>query len=89
MMKAGQIVHFGRPQEITAGIDGQVWECTVPSARAESYADAFITSNLRNTDRGETVLRIISDRPPMENAIRVTPGLEDLYLFYFKGDAGE
>ena len=51
MMKSGQIVHFGKPQEITAEIDGQVWECAVPSAYAETYAAKFNTSNFRNTDR--------------------------------------
>ena len=86
MMKSGQIVHFGKPQEITSEIDGQVWECIVPAARAEKHAATFNTSNLRNTDRGETVLRIIADHPPMEDAVRVQPNLEDLYLFYFKGD---
>ncbi len=86
MMKSGQIIHFGKPQEITSEIDGQVWECTVPAAHAEKCAAMFNTSNLRNTDRGETVLRIIADRPPMEDAVLVQPNLEDLYLFYFKGD---
>lgn len=89
MMKSGQIVHFGKPQEITAEIDGQVWECAVQSAYAETYAAKFNTSNLRNTDKSETILRIISECPPMENAVRVQPDLEDLYLFYFKGDIEE
>ena len=89
MMKSGQIVHFGKPQEITAEIDGQVWECAVPSAYAETYAAKFNTSNFRNTDKSETILRIISECPPMENAVRVQPNLEDLYLFYFKGDIEE
>ena len=80
MMKSGQIVHFGKPQEITAEIDGQVWECAVPSAYAETYAAKFNTSNFRNTDKSETILRIISECPPMENAVRVQPDLEDLYL---------
>ena len=61
----------------------------VPSAYAETYAAKFNTSNLRNTDKGETILRIISERPPMENAVRVQPNLEDLYLYYFKGDIEE
>ncbi len=86
MMKSGAIVRRGNPQEIPSEIDGQVWECTVPTAHAKRYAAAFHTSNLRNTDRGETVLRILSDHPPMENAVCVPPNLEDLYLFYFKGD---
>ena len=86
LMKSGKLIHFGKPQEITSEIDGQVWECTVPSVRAEKYAAAFTTSNLRNTDGDETVLRIIADRPPMGNAVPVQPNLEDLYLYYFKGE---
>ena len=86
MMKSGEILHFGKPQVITSEIDGLVWECSVPTDRAERIAATFNTSNLRNTDGGETVLRIIADRPPMENAVKVQPNLEDLYLYYFKGD---
>ena len=89
MMKSGQIVHFGKPQEITSEINGQVWECLVPTAYAEKYAATYNTSNLRNTDNNQTILRIIADRPPMENAVRVQPNLEDLYLFYFKGETEE
>lgn len=87
LMKSGQLLHFGAPREITSEIEGQVWECTVPTAWAEEYAARYNTSNLRNTERGETVLRIIAERPPMEDAVAVPPNLEDLYLFYFKGDA--
>lgn len=86
MMKSGQVVHFGKPQEITAEINGQVWECIVPSEKAEKSAATFNISNLRNIDGSQTILRIIADHPPMENALPVQPNLEDLYLFYFKGD---
>lgn len=86
MMKSGDILHFGKPQVITSEIDGLVWECAVPTERAERIAATFNTSNLRNIDNGETVLRIIADCPPMENAVEVQPNLEDLYLYYFKGD---
>ena len=47
------------------------------------------TSNLRNISGNQTILRIIGDRPPMENVVRVQPTLEDLYLFYFKGGCEE
>lgn len=85
MMKAGQIVHFGKPREITAEINGQVWECIVPTAHAEQYAERYNISNLRNASDNQTILRIIADHPPMEHAVPVQPNLEDLYLFYFKG----
>ena len=89
MMKSGRIIHFGNPQEITSEIDGRVWECTVPAADAENYAAVYNISNLRNTGENQTVLRIIGDRPPMENAVKVQPTLEDLYLYYFKGGCEE
>ena len=89
MMKSGSIIHFGKPQEITSEINGQVWECIVPSAKAEKYAAAFNTSNLRNMNNNKTVLRIIADHPPMADASQVQPNLEDLYLFYFKGGTEE
>lgn len=89
MMKAGQVLHFGNPQKIVSEIDGKVWECTVPTDSAEKYAAAYNTSNLRHTGENRTVLRIIADCPPMGNAVRVQPTLEDLYLFYFKGENKE
>lgn len=85
MMKAGKVLYIGKPQEIITEIDGQVWECSVPSSRAEQYTETLNVSNLRNIENNYTVLRVISARQPMENAVRVQPTLEDLYLFYFKG----
>ncbi len=87
MMKAGRLLRCGRPQALTAELAGQVWEIGVPTARAEQYAAAFNTSNLRNEDGGRTVLRIIAERPPTPDAEPVAPKLEDLYLYYFKGGA--
>lgn len=86
MMKSGRIVHLGNPQKITAEINGKVWECMVPASCAEQYAAAYNTSNLRNISDHQAILRIIADGPPLKNAVKVQPTLEDLYLFYFKGD---
>lgn len=86
MMKSGQIIHFGKPHEITSEIDGQVWECSVPTDRTEQYTATLNISNLRNEDNGRTVLRVIAEHTPITNAVRVQPNLEDLYLFYFKGE---
>ena len=86
MMKAGRVLHFGNPQAIVSEINGRVWECTVPTAYAEQYAVNYNVSNLRNISEHQTTLRIISEHPPIKNALRVEPTLEDLYLFYFKGD---
>jgi ABC-2 type transport system ATP-binding protein len=89
MMKSGRVLQFGKPQEIIKEIDGYVWECAVPSSLAERYTETLNISNLRNIKNNNTVLRVIASRQPMENAIRVQPTLEDLYLFYFKGMSKE
>lgn len=47
MMKAGRVLHFGRPQEITEEIEGYVWECMVPTRYAEQYSGTLNVSNLR------------------------------------------
>ena len=57
----------------------------VPTRYAEQYSGTLNVSNLRNIENECTVLRVISESKPMENAVQVEPTLEDLYLFYFKG----
>ncbi len=85
MMKAGTVLHFGKPQEITAEIDGQVWECKIPTDSVERYSETLNVSNLRNLENNMTVIRVISEKQPVKNAVSVQPTLEDLYLYYFKG----
>ena len=89
MMKDGEIIHFGRPHEITSRIGGCVWECTVPTSRVEQYTVSLNISNLRNEENGRTVLRVIADQPPVAGAVKVQPNLEDLFLYYFKGEDGQ
>ena len=84
MMKAGRILHFGKTQEITAAINGLVWECQVPTDSVEQYSETLNVSNLRNLENNMTILRVISARQPVKNAVQVRPTLEDLYLYYFK-----
>ncbi len=88
LMKSGRVIQFGKPQEITAEIDGFVWECGVPTAQAERYAASWNVSNLRNEENGTTALRVIGERPPVAGAARVQPNLEDLFLYYFGGNEG-
>lgn len=88
LMKSGQIIHYGSPLEITSELDGWVWECAVPTRHTDQYTAKLNVSNLRNELGGHTVLRIISQEKPLENAVPTPPNLEDLYLFYFRKDNG-
>lgn len=84
MMKSGRLLKTGRTGEITTEMYGKVWECIVPTNEAERLAARLHVSNMRNTEDGRTVLRIISPQKPLGEAKPVKPNLEDLYLHYFK-----
>lgn len=85
LMKDGEILHFGKPNEITSEIDNYVFECTVPSSEVDKYTSEFNVANLKNIDNNRTILRIVSNKAPMPNAQKVNANLEDLYLYYFRG----
>ncbi len=84
VMKAGRLLHRGKPETITAEVDGYVWECVMPSNQVEQVTLQFDVSNVRNIEDGKTVVRIIAEEKPLPDANTVQPSLEDLYLFYFK-----
>lgn len=83
VMKKGVLVHRGKPGEIIRDIEGKVWECRVPTSRAQALSEGLNVGNLR-TEGEYTVLRVISDARPMEEAWEASPNLEDLYLYYFR-----
>lgn len=85
VMKNGIFLHRGAPGEIIKEIRNRVWECEVPSKEAGKYTQQFNIGNLRN-EGDKTVLRIISDKKPFEQAKAAEPTLEDLYLYYFDGE---
>lgn len=83
IMKEGRLIHRGAPDAITHEIDGKVWECRVDPARAEELCSRYNVGNLKNAG-DKTILRIIKDEKPMDEAVPAEASLEDLYLYYFQ-----
>lgn len=81
-----KIVNRGSATELVKEIDGQVWECFTQTATMDALAGKYLISNQKHEMQG-TVLRIISREAPAENAERVQPTLEDLYLYYLGEEA--
>lgn len=81
MMKAGKLLHCGKTAEITAKINGFVWECLVASSEAEQVSDQYHVSGLKNVEGNRTLVRILSRDCPIPGAYQVPPTLEDLYLY--------
>ncbi len=84
VMKEGQIIHEGSPGEVRKAAEGKVWECTVTAAEADVMARKFNVGNLRNTEDGNVLLRIIQEERPTADARQAEPVLEDVYLYYFR-----
>lgn len=86
IMKHGQLSRQDHADHICDSISQFVWNCEVSPDEVQSYSGRFVISNLKhNGDRVE--LRIVSEQQPCQNAVHVSPNLEDLYLYYFKEEA--
>ena len=88
LMKEGQILKEGTPEDITAQMNGLVWECEVDEKRAAELEYRYTIVNMKKKN-GAIELRIVSDTKPDEAAISVDATLEDMYLYYFKEDGNE
>jgi ABC-2 type transport system ATP-binding protein len=86
VMKDGQIIQSGAPDEILSTIDGKVFECVVDNETALRLSNDYPVINIRQ-DGGKTFLRLVSDEPPCEEAAPVQAALEDLYLYHFSGES--
>ncbi len=88
LMKDGALVQQGTLEDILSSMKESVWICRAEHGKAETLARVYPVSNIKA--EGTLVeLRIISPTPPTENAVRVEPTLEDVFLSYFGERGGE
>lgn len=85
MIKNGTLLKKGAENDIIEEIFGKVWECRVTRQEADSIENKFTVCNSK-VEKGEAILRIVSDKKPCNTAVLVSPCLEDLYLYYFHGE---
>ena len=87
MMRAGQVVLTGAPDQIVGAVSGKVWEARVGAAEADRLAERLTVGNVHYLEGGEALVRIVCDERPVEGARPVEPTLEDLYLYTFAEEA--
>ena len=83
MMRAGQVVLTGAPDQIVGAVSGKVWEARVGAAEADRLAERLTVGNVHYLEGGEALVRIVCEGQPVEGAHPVEPTLEDLYLHTF------
>lgn len=80
------IIHQGRklqqaaPEKLLASLDGNVWQWVIPSDALPALKQTHLISGVLRRENGIQV-RVVSETAPAPEAERVTPSLEDVYLF--------
>ena len=84
ILKEGTLVTKGTTEALEQSIYGKVWEMTANAQDAVRFGSQYTVSNMKQ--QGETYsVRIVSDTPPATNAVKISPDLEDVFLYYFRG----
>ena len=79
IMARGRIAAVGTPAELTAALDGRVWQKPIEKADLDVYRARHRVISARLT-QGRTVVRVLSDEHPGEGFERVPASLDDVYF---------
>lgn len=88
LMKDGCLAISGTAEELIDSMPELVWSCTVPKSRIDACLKAYKVANVKTIPVGAE-LRIVSRGRPTEDAVRVEPTLEDVFLCYFGERTGD
>ncbi len=80
VIRQGQLVASGAPEELLRSARGSAWEAVVSSAELESRRATLNVSGLVRRADG-VHLRLVACERPLPQAVPVEPDLEDAYLF--------
>lgn len=85
MLRKGKIVNMVSPQDLLRELDGKVWEVCVEQGQIADMQSNFAVTSIATSEKhaGKAVLRVLSDAQPTEDAVILTPTLEDYYLYVF------
>ncbi|KKO54034.1 ABC transporter ATP-binding protein [Paenibacillus sp. DMB20] len=80
ILSKGQLLMKSDPQKLLQHARGKVWSVTIPDQELQDARTKWtISAAIRREDGLQ--LRIVSDEPPLLQAIEVSPSLEDAYLY--------
>ena len=88
LMKNGSFLLQEPMATVTDNIRGKVWEILVDERNADEYSRKFSVVNLHH-ENNKVRLRIIDEIAPMDDAIAVSPSLEDFFLYHFGEETRE
>lgn len=83
LMNHGKIIKVGSTKDLIQSIDGKVFERCIEESQLKQMESKYRISNLRY-EQGKLIARIITEDEALENGVRITPDLNDVYLSYFQ-----
>jgi multidrug efflux pump subunit AcrB/ABC-type multidrug transport system ATPase subunit len=83
VINRGDLKYFGTPGEMVHMGEGFVWQMTLPAKDFDNFANKqLIIHHMRD---GENIkVRVLAKEKPSDNAVSVSPHLEDAYLCLLK-----
>jgi multidrug efflux pump subunit AcrB/ABC-type multidrug transport system ATPase subunit len=83
VLNKGYLRYFGKPIDMTTEAEGHVWQFTIPSAKFGDFVKDHLV--VHHMSEGLNIrVRCISDQKPWETAVKVSPNLEDAYLWLLR-----
>lgn len=86
LLDRGVAVRQGPPAALTGELEGLVWETEVPPERLGELEKQFTICGV-SREGAQLRVRLLSEKVPLGITTMVRPGLEDVYLYFFKEDA--
>jgi ABC-2 type transport system ATP-binding protein len=82
MMEYGNVERLGSSEEYIKQIENCVWSFRIPVEKLVEFQNSAVISNV--IPHGDTMeVRVIDEKKPSADAVRITPNLEDAYLYIF------
>ncbi|MCM1145640.1 MAG: ABC transporter ATP-binding protein [Blautia sp.] len=88
LMKGGELLHSGTPEEIIQSAPDRAWRLTLSREEAGKVYRQYQVSNSRIVPEGME-LRVLAKESPHPEAVKEELTLEDVFLSYFGEKAGE
>lgn len=86
LLKQGTLLQQGTPAALEQSVTGKVWTVTTGTEDSALLTDMYCVSNMKQ--EGENFsLRIVEDGCPIKGAQPVEPNLEDVFLYYCRGES--
>jgi len=79
VINQGQLVIHASPEELLRPAVGQVWEWSIASSDLADAKPRYLISGAVRTSQGVRI-RVVQDQAPVDEAVSVSPTLEDAYL---------